>query len=69
MIFIFKKFVGKMLRVLNRNQFDIIRKIRPIINGKVKKNEKYIIKRKNSQQSLAESLSNKIFENIMSHLF
>ena len=35
----------RVLRVLNRNEFDIIGKIRPILNGK-NKNEKYVIKRK-----------------------
>lgn len=58
----------RMLRVLNRNQFDIIRKIRPVINGKVK-NEKYIIKRKNPQQNLAESLSDRILEIVHNVIF
>ena len=39
-------------------------KIRPRINGKVGF-EKYIIKRKNPQQRLAESLTDKIFEKLM----
>ena len=58
----------RMLRVLNRNQFDIITKIRPVINGKVK-NEKYIIKRKNPQQNLAESLSDRILEIVHNVIF
>lgn len=54
----------KFLRVLNRDQFEIVSKIRPRINGKAGF-EKYIIKRKNPQQSLAESLTDKIFEKLM----
>lgn len=55
----------RMLRVLDRNQFEIVDKIRPVINGKVK-NEKYIVKRKNPQQMVAESLTAVIMNNIKS---
>lgn len=55
----------KFLRVLNRDQFEIVGKLRPKINGKVGF-EKYIIKRKNPQQNLAESLSVSIINNIKS---
>ena len=48
----------RFLRVLNRNQFDIITKIRPVINGKTGF-EKYIIKRKPQQQ-----VNNNVIENI-----
>ncbi len=53
----------KFLRVLNRRQFDIVAKIRPVINGKTGF-EKYIIKRKNPQQQFAESLTNRVFKNL-----
>lgn len=52
----------RFLRVLNRNQFDIITKIRPIINGKTGF-EKYIIKRKPRQQvnnDVIENITNKV---------
>lgn len=52
----------RFLRVLNRNQFDIITKIRPIINGKTGF-EKYIIKRKPQQQvnnDVIENITNKV---------
>jgi hypothetical protein len=52
----------KFLRVLNRDQFEIVKKIRPRIGGKVGF-EKYIIKRKNPQQQFVESLTDRIFEN------
>lgn len=52
----------KFLRALNRDQFEIVTKLKPKMNGKVGF-EKYIIKRKSQPQTMAESLSNKIFEN------
>ena len=51
----------KFLRVLNRDQFEIVNKIRPRINGKVGF-EKYIIKRKSQPQAVTETLTDRIFK-------
>lgn len=55
----------KFLRALNRDQFEIVTKLKPKMNGKVGY-EKYIIKRKSQPQAVAESLSDKIFETFKS---
>ena len=52
----------KFLRALNRDQFEIVNKIRPRINGKVGF-EKYIIKRKSQPQAVTETLTDRIFKN------
>ena len=56
---------AKFLRVLNRDQFEIVNKIRPRINGKVGF-DKYIIKRKKQPQT--ENITNTIYKDLMKYL-
>lgn len=64
--------IGVPPSVINKidlNLYDLVdSKENLTINGR-RVPKRYIIKRKNPQQMIAESLSNKIFENIMSQLY
>lgn len=56
----------RFLRMLNRNQFEIVGKIRPVLNGK-NMMEQYVIRRKSYQQQLsqvAESITNGVIMRI-----
>ena len=64
--------IGVPPSVINKidlNLYDLVdSKENLTINGR-RVPKRYIIKRKNPQQMIDESLSNKIFENIMSQLY